>query len=95
MSWLSTAVQKGSDFFNGRPSESERMNMAAAKEQIDFYHQQKDELHKQNDALSKQKHIEQQKINEKQIRAMRRNYRTPGFMDSASSAPGAIKDQLG
>lgn len=69
-----------------------RATMGAAKEQMDFYHEQKDALHKQNEELSQQKHAEQQKINEKQIRALRRNYRSPGFMDSDINS---IQEKLG
>lgn len=69
-----------------------RATMGAAKEQMDFYHQQKEELHKVADDVSKQKMAEHQKINEKQIRALRRNYRSPGFMESNAAG---VSEKLG
>lgn len=71
-----------------------RATMYAAREQMDYYHAQKEELHKQNDDISRQKQAEQVKINEKQIRSLRRNFRSPGFMDSGD-AGNAVSNQLG
>ncbi len=71
-----------------------RATMYAAREQMQYYHEQKEQLHKENEELSQKKTAEQNKINEKQIRALRRNFRSPGFMDSGN-AGNAVSNQLG
>lgn len=70
-----------------------RAAMGAAKAQLDYYKSSKEEMQKQSKELSDQKHLEQQKIHEKQIRALRRNFRTPGFLGTDSSA--GVSDTLG
>lgn len=72
---------------------AEAQAMQAANEQISFYKQQKDTLHAENEKLSQQKEVERKRIQEKQIRALRRNFRAPGFLDSAT--PSGASPTLG
>lgn len=63
-----------------------------ARTQMDMYHQEKQRLSDENARISEQKHQEQTRIQEKQIRAMRRNFRTPGFLEGPNTG---TSDQLG
>lgn len=97
MSWLSKGLKKVersiSNLIPHQHSADRRAQMQATKEQMDLYKEQKDTLHKANEDLAKQKDLEQQKINAKQIRSLRRNFRrSSGFLGT----PGEeVKDQLG
>jgi predicted ribosome quality control (RQC) complex YloA/Tae2 family protein len=53
---------------------------AATKAQLDYYQEAKDTMHKQNEEIAQEKAMESQKIHEKQIRAMRNKFRSPGFL---------------
>ena len=99
MSWLSkglkTAERSISNVIPHAHSADRRANMAAAKEQLDFYKEQKETMHKASEDLAKEKNLEREKINAKQIRSLRRNFRrgSSGFM---GSTPGnEVKDTLG
>lgn len=96
MSWLSKGLKKiERGISNAIPhthSAERRAQMQATKEQMDYYHDAKEIAHKQADELSKQKDLEREKINQKQIRALRRNIRRPGgFMGTDSD----VKTTLG
>lgn len=73
-------------------SAERRATMAAAKEQINFYHEQKEELTKARQATETEKTAERSRINEKQIKARQRTYRRGGFMAPPVSE---VKNQLG
>lgn len=96
MSWLSKNLKKAEHWISSKiphtHSSEKRAAMAAAKEQIDFYKQQKEDLIHQREENEQEKSTERARINEKQIRARQRQYRRGGFMAPASSD---IKDQLG
>lgn len=60
-----------------------RAQMQATKEQMDFYREQKEQLHKQADELATQKDYESKRLHEKQIRALRGNFKSRrGFLGS-------------
>ncbi len=58
--------------------------MQAAREQISLYQQQKEQLHTEASRVAAEKDMERQKIHAKQIRALRRNFRSPGFMQAST-----------
>jgi hypothetical protein len=73
-------------------SADRRANMYAVRDQMQFYQTQKDELNKKTAEVSAQKHVEQKRLDQKQIRAMRNHYRKrSGLM----SAQGETSDKLG
>lgn len=55
--------------------------MASTKEQLDYYKMQKDELQKESARVSGERDSERKRLHEKQIRSMRRSFRSPGFME--------------
>lgn len=55
--------------------------MAAATEQLSFYKNQKDALQKEGARVSAERDTQRQRLHEKQIRSMRRTFRSPGFME--------------
>lgn len=63
-----------------------------ARMQMDMYNQEKQRLADEGNRIADQKHRENQRIQEKQIRAMRRNFRTPGFLEGPNTG---TSDQLG
>lgn len=100
MSWLSkglkSAERKIGSWIPHTSAAEKRQQMQATKEQMDFYRDQKETLHKQNEDLAKQKGIEQQKLHEKQIRALRGTYRrSRGFLGTDSGADSGPKQTLG
>jgi chromosome segregation ATPase len=58
--------------------------VGALNEQIATYQQQKDMMHSENEKLAKEKGAEMMRIHEKQIRALRRQFRSPGFLEQPS-----------
>ena len=73
-------------------SAQKRAAMAATKEQLDFYKSQKEELHKESERVKEQRQQEQKRLHEKQIRSMRRSFRSPGFMEGPETG---TKEKLG
>ena len=84
MSRLSKGLKKVERAIGGLiphvPAAERRQSMYAAREQMDLYQQQKQMLHDENERVGKQRDLERQKLHEKQIRSLRRAYRSPGFM---------------
>lgn len=67
---------------------SRRMKMAAAKEQIDLYHEQKASLQREEARVAGEKKTEADKLHSEQLRSLRRAYRRPGgFMGSTDGEP--------
>ncbi len=93
MAILKTIERSISKIIPHEHSAAKRAAMGAVKEQVDYYQQSKQEMMKQNAEVSNQKHLEQQKIQEKQIRSMRRNYRAPGFLGTDTNS--GVSDTLG
>lgn len=61
-----------------------RQEMEAVNQQLDLYQKEKDRMHAENEKLATEKANEQKLLHEKQIRAMRRKYRAPGFLEQPS-----------
>lgn len=81
MSKLSKFIDENVTHSSARRN-AENQAMQAAAEQISFYQTQKDELHKENERITAAKEKERKSIAEKQIRALKRHYRAPGFMEN-------------
>jgi hypothetical protein len=73
-------------------SADRRLANQAAAEQINFYQQTKKEMEEEKTRVEQEKNQERDKIQQKQIKSMRRSYRAPGFMDEVSDGLG---DTLG
>lgn len=76
MSKLSSWVDK-----NITHSSDRKREMQAVNEQINLYKQQQQQLHDENERVAKQKDAERVRLHEKQIRSLRRTFRTPGFLE--------------
>lgn len=83
-SGLKSAERAISNVIPHEHSADRRAAMNAAKEQMDYYQQAKQSLHAENERVASERSMEQQKIHEKQIRALRRNFRAPGFLGTGS-----------
>ncbi len=97
MSWLSKGLKKAERWIGSKiphtSAAEKRAQMQATKEQMDLYKEQKETLHQAAEDLAKQKETERQKLNEQQIRSLRRNFRrSSGFMGTPE---GQVKDTLG
>jgi hypothetical protein len=90
--WLKKAEKAISNVIPHQHSEDRRLANQAVTEQIDYYQKQKEEMAKESKRVDEDRAKEKTKIAEKQIRSARRAYRSPGFMDEASSGYG---DTLG
>ena len=62
------------------------------REQIDYYHQQKEEMTKEAQRVEDERNAEKKRIAQRQIRSLRHSYRAPGFMEDAS---GGLSNTLG
>jgi len=89
MSVLSKALKKTergiSNLIPHQHSAQRRAEMAATTQQLDLYKSQKDSLAAENARVSSERDVERKKVHEKQIRSMRRSFRSPGFMEGPSS----------
>lgn len=96
MSWLSKGLKKLehgiSQAIPHQHSADRRAANEAAKQQIDYYQEQKAALEKETSRVEQERNEQKEKINQKQIRSARRAYRAPGFLDEESSGYG---DKLG
>lgn len=90
--WLKKAERAISNVIPHQHSADRRAANQAVAEQIDYYQKQKEELAKESKRVEDERTAEKQKISEKQIRSARRAYRSPGFMDEASTG---YSDTLG
>ncbi len=69
-----------------------KQTIAAANEQISFYQKQKQLADDTVNKLKDEQNVEKRRIQEKQIRQLRRSFRSPGLLEE----PGAgTKDTLG
>lgn len=64
----------------------------AVSEQIGFYQEQKSLMEKEATAVEQERQEQKRKIAQKQIKSLRSTYRSPGFMDEASTG---LSDRLG
>lgn len=90
--WLNKAESAISNVIPHQHSADRRAANQAVAEQIDYYQKQKEEIAKESKRVEEDRAQEKTKIAEKQIRSARRAYRSPGFMDEASSG---YSDTLG
>lgn len=90
---LKKAERKISKLIPHAHSADTRAANAATKAQLDYYQEAKAQLHQENEDLAKEKAMESQKIHEKQIRAMRNKFRSPGFL--GSDAGNELNSTLG
>lgn len=90
--WLKKAERAISNAIPHQHSADRRAANQAVAEQIDYYQKQKEEMAKESKRVEDERTAEKQKISEKQIRSARRAYRSPGFMDEASTG---YSDTLG
>lgn len=90
--WLKKAERAISNVIPHQHSADRRAANQAVAEQIDYYQKQKEEMAKESKRVEDERNAEKQKVSEKQIRSARRAYRSPGFMDEASSG---YSDKLG
>ena len=75
-------------------SADKRASMYAARDQMQFYQQQKDALAQSAERLSQQKASESQKLHQSQIRALRSSYRRRSSL-MAAPTNDAPNDKLG
>jgi len=91
---LKNIERKISSVIPHQHSAERRENMYAARDQMQFYQQQKENLTKAAETLSQQKATESQKLHQSQIRALRSHYkRRSALMTSPSSSEPS--DKLG
>ncbi len=69
-----------------------RQQKQAIQSQVDYYRKQSEISDSQISQAREQQMVEKRRINEKQIRSLRRSFRPAGLLDSTS---GDIADNLG
>lgn len=80
----------------GAPTAAEKRSQAAlAQAQIDAYKKQTQIADDAISAARDQEAVEKRRINEKQIRSLRRNYRPAGFLDSNDATGDQLQNTLG
>ena len=85
------AEKKISNIIPHEHSADRRASMYAAKEQMDFYHEQRDTLNKASEDLNAQKKTESQQLHKQQIRSLRSHYKSrSGLMSGSSSSSGGM-----
>jgi hypothetical protein len=84
--WLKGAEKAISNAIPHQHSADRRAANQAVSEQISFYQQQKADMAEEKTRVEGERAAEKKKINQKQIKSMRRSYRAPGFLDEASDS---------
>lgn len=87
MSKLSKWVDDNVTHKTAREKQIQMMN-----DQMETYRKEQKLIQDERGRLKSEKEEEQRRINEKKIRSMRRQYRSPGFLEEPASAPA---DKLG
>lgn len=90
--WIKKAAQAVSNTIPHQHSADRRAANQAVTEQIDFYQKQREEMANESKRVEVERTAQRDKIQQKQIKSMRRAYRAPGFMDQASAS---LSDTLG
>lgn len=90
--WLKSAERAVSNVIPHQHSADRRSANQAVAEQIDFYKQQKEAISEEAKRVSDERSEEKRRVAEKQIKSLRRGFRSPGFMDEASTG---LTDTLG
>lgn len=83
--WISNAIPH-------QHSADRRAANEAVAEQINYYKEAKKEMEEENARVKNERETEKKRVAQKGIKAQRRAYRAPGFMDEASEG---LSDTLG
>jgi len=90
--WLHRTEKKISKAIPHQHSAERRAANQAVAEQIQYYQDAKKEMTEEKKRVEGEREREEDKIGKKKIRAARRAYRAPGFMEEANPA---LSDTLG
>jgi hypothetical protein len=92
MSWLSKTAKKAERWVSNsiphQHSAERRAANQAVAEQIDYYQKAKEEIATESKRTEDERAADKKKIAEKQIKSMKRAYRSPGFLEEASGDMG-------
>jgi hypothetical protein len=84
MSWLSKGLKKIEGAIASVIPHQTAAERRAKADAVNTYYQQKQSALEEQNKISAQRDIEQRRLQEKQIRSMRRRYRSAGFMEPMS-----------
>ena len=84
MSWLSKGLKKIEGAIASVIPHQTAAERRAKADAVNTYYQQKQSALEEQGKISAQRDIEQRRLQEKQIRSMRRRYRSAGFMEPMS-----------
>lgn len=93
MSWLSKGLKKIEGAIAGVIPHQTAAERRMKADMVTTYNQQKEAAVAEQNRIGAEKQAEQQRIQEKTIRAMRRKYRASGFMQPMQEA--GLQDKLG
>lgn len=94
MSWLSKGLKRAEEAIASIIPHQTAAERRAKADAVSAYYAQKEAAKNEQNRIANEKKIEQQRIQEKQIRSMRRRYRSAGFMQPMTDASG-IQEKLG
>jgi len=94
MSWLSKGLKNIEGAIASVIPHQTAAERRMKADMVASYNQQKESALAEQNRIGEQKKFEQQRIQEKTIRAMRRKYRSSGFMQPMQSDNG-LQDKLG
>lgn len=81
---------------NPRQSRHQEAEMQQAyNEQMNAYKQQTELTRQEIDRVRAEEDVQKRRIEEKQIRALRRNYSSQGLMQTPAGTPNDMNDKLG
>jgi nitrate/TMAO reductase-like tetraheme cytochrome c subunit len=84
MSWLSKGLKRAEEAIASVIPHQTAAERRAKADAVNTYYQQKQSAIEEQNKISAQRDIEQRRLQEKQIRSMRRRYRSAGFMEPMS-----------
>lgn len=90
--WLKSAEKAISNVIPHQHSADRRAANQAVSEQIGYYQKQKEVMEAESKQINNDREKEKEAVSKQQIKSMRRNYRSPGFLDEA---PDRLTDTLG
>jgi len=93
MSWLSKGLKNIEGAIAGVIPHQTAAERRAKADAVSTYYSQKEAALAEQTRIGEQKKYEQQRIAEKQIRSMRRRYRSSGFMQPMSDS--GFQEKLG
>jgi hypothetical protein len=86
MSWLSKGLKRVEDVVGGLIPHTSEAEKRARADAVNTYYQQKQAAIEEQKRIGAEKQMEQQRIQEKTIRSMRRKYRSGGFLQPMSDS---------